>query len=119
MLFGGFAVLCASGAAQAASFPVGGNWTYENATDKGPAKECGRRHMRFAGNLRYDTGSGAPEYKNVSVMQNGQQSWRIVDEFFNGVTRGRVTYTLRQTDEDHLDLHFDLGGRTAILRRCP
>jgi hypothetical protein len=112
-------ILCIGAPAYAADYPVSGNWTYEHATEKGPAKECGKRHMRFAGNLRYDTGSGAPEYKNVSAVQNGQESWRVVDEFFTGMIRGRVTYTLRAIDADHLELHFDRGGNTTLLRRCP
>ena len=61
------ATACGSAAARAATYPVSGSWTYENASEKGPAKSCGKRNMRFEGNLRYDTGSGVPEYKNVSV----------------------------------------------------
>jgi len=113
------AALCLAGGAQAAGYPVGGNWTYEHASENGPAKSCGKRHMRFDGQLRYDTGSGAPEYKNISAIQNGPQSWRVVDEFFTGVIRGRVTYMLRVTDPDHLELHFDRGASTTRLRRCP
>ena len=104
--------------AQAASYPVAGTWTYENASDKGAAKDCGRRRMEFDGNLRHDTGSGAPEYKNVSVTDSGAESWRIVDEFFTGMIRGRVTYTLRVLDADHIELHIDMGGSTTRLRRC-
>ncbi len=101
-----------------ADYPVGGSWTYENASEKGPAKSCGRRFMEFDGNLRHDTGSGAPEYKNISARVSGPNTWTIVDELFTGMIRGRVTYTLRTIDADHIQLHFEMGGRTTLLRRC-
>ena len=104
--------------AQAATYPVSGAWTYENASEKGPAKSCGKRNLRFEGNLRYDTGSGAPEYKNISVTKIDAAKWNIVDEFFTGMMRGRVPYTLRIVDADHIELHLERGGTTTLLRRC-
>ena len=101
-----------------AGYPVGGSWTYENASEKGPAKTCGRRHMQFDGSLRHDTGSGAPEYKNVSARVSGQDTWTVVDEFFTGTIRGRVTYTLHIVDPDHIKLNFEKGGSSPLLRRC-
>jgi len=112
-----FAALAAATPALA-DYPVGGSWTYENASEKGRAEKCGRRFMKFEGNLRYDTGSGAPEYKNMSARVSGQNTWTVVDEFFTGMIRGRVTYALRTIDEDHIELHFEMGGRTQLLRRC-
>lgn len=111
-----FAVLAATPAL--ADYPVGGSWTYENASEKGRAEKCGRRHMEFDGNLRHDTGSGAPEYKNVSSRVSGQNTWTVVDEFFTGMIRGRVTYTVHTIDPDHIELHFEMGGKTTLLRRC-
>jgi hypothetical protein len=104
--------------ARGETYPVSGTWTYESANEAGPAKNCGRRIMRFDGELRHDTGSGAPEYRNRSIEPNGAGSWRVVDEFYNMLQRGRVYYTLRLLDSDHIELQFDVGGRTALLRRC-
>jgi hypothetical protein len=104
--------------ARAATYPVTGNWTYENATEKGPAKSCGKRNMQFDGNLRHDTGSGAPEYKNISVTKSGAATWNIVDEFFTGMMRGRVPYTLRIIDPDHFEMKLEKGGAVMLLRRC-
>jgi hypothetical protein len=44
--------------------------------------------------------------------------WNIVDEFFTGMMRGRVPYTLRIADADHIELHLERGGTTTLLRRC-
>jgi hypothetical protein len=108
----------ASVTARAETYPVQGIYTYENASEKGPAKTCGRRHMQFDGNLRHDTGSGAPEYKNISARVSGQDTWTVIDEFFTGMMRGRVTYTLHIVDPDHIKLSFEKGGSSPLLRRC-
>jgi hypothetical protein len=73
--------------------------------------------MTFQGEMRRDTGSGAPEYKNISVSQSDTDTWRVVDEFFTGMIRGRVSYTLRQVDPDRIELRFD-AGTTSRLQRC-
>lgn len=112
------ATVCGGAFAQTAIYPVSGNWTYENASGKGPAESCGKRNMQFDGNLRYDTGSGAPEYKNISARKSGAGTWTVVDEFFTGMIRGRVNYTLRTIDPDHIQLHFTNGNTTTLLRRC-
>ncbi len=106
------------GLARADNYPVAGSWTYDNPTEKGAAKTCGQHVMTFNGNLRHDTGTSVPDYKNVSVVQSGAGTWRVVDEFFNAITRGRVPYTLRLLDDDHIELRLDMGGRTYQLRRC-
>lgn len=111
-------VAAASASARAESYPVQGSYTYENASEKGRADKCGKRHMQFDGNLRHDTGSGAPEYKNVSSRVSGKDTWAIVDEFFTGMMRGRVSYSLTIVDADHIKLHFDKGGSSPLLRRC-
>jgi len=111
-------VALAAGATAARAYPVGGTYTYENASEHGPAKSCGGRTMTFAGNLRRDTGSGAPEYKNISTTQSGVGRWRVLDEFYTGMQWGRVSYTLQVIDNDHIRLRFDAGGGTTLLRRC-
>jgi hypothetical protein len=112
------AIIAATAAARAETFPVSGTWTYERANEAGAAKECGLRIMRFDGELRHDTGSGAPEYRNRSVAQTGTGTWRVVDDFYNMLQRGRVAYTLRVVDNDHIELQFEMGGRVSLLRRC-
>jgi hypothetical protein len=103
--------------ARADTYPVGGKWTYDNASDAGPAETCGKRTMEFSGAQRFDTVGGASQYRNVSVDQASPTSFAVVDEFFNVMIRGRVTYTLRVVDKDHIVLRMDHGGDIA-LRRC-
>ena len=114
-LFAAMLVLGA-GAAQAA-YPVAGAWTYDNASRQGAAATCGPRRTEFAGNRRFDSAGGAPDYRNVSVRQTGAAQYRVVDEFFTGMMRGRVHYTLRLIDADHIEIKLDAGAR-YLLRRC-
>jgi hypothetical protein len=104
--------------ARADPYPVSGKWTYDNAEEEGPAKECGTHTMEFNGVMRLDTGSGAPEYKNMTVTKFDTARWRVVDQFFTGQIWGRVSYTMQLVDDDHLKLRFDIGGRVSALRRC-
>jgi hypothetical protein len=104
--------------AAAASYPVSGRWTYDNPTEKGPAPDCGGRTMEFRGAQRLDTGGGVPEYRNVDVGQISSSSYRVVDEFFTVQIRGRMAFTLRILDTDHIELHLDQAGKTFTLRRC-
>ena len=86
----------AIGVACADTYPVSGMWTYENASQSGPAKNCNaKKSARFNGVTRLDTATSAPDYKNVSVTREGSGAWRIVDEFYTLQIRGRVTYSLR------------------------
>lgn len=104
--------------ARADIYPVSGKWTYDNVEDKGPARDCGVHTMEFKGNMRFDTGSGAPEYKNMTVTKFDTASWNVADEFYTGMIWGRVYYALQLVDEDHIELRFDIGGRVSKLRRC-
>lgn len=105
------------GAAQAQSaYPVSGKWTYENPHGEGPAKDCGRRYMTFESPQRFDTGGGVPSYRNISVDNAGNATYRIVDEFATGQIRARSSYTLRQIDADHIVIQ--MAGNTIPLRRC-
>jgi hypothetical protein len=114
---GSIALAAALSAAPAyAAYPVSGRWTYDYSADKGPARECGPRHMEFRGERRFDTGGSVPDYRNVSVTRAGAQ-YRVVDEFFTGQIRGNVYYTLRPIDADHLELTLATGA-TILLRRC-
>lgn len=118
--------MCAIGVASAETYPVSGDWTYENAEEIGPAKTCGKKIMRFEGNVRSDTGTAAPKYKNISATRNGPGNWKMVDEFYNLQTWGRVQYTLRIVDQDHIELSYDRipiqqdrgAGKSYLLRRC-
>ncbi len=111
-------LVAATAAARADGYPVGGTWTYDDASAKGPAKECGPRIMTFSGDVRHDTGTSAPDYRNVSVQQTGADTWRLVDTFYTVQVRGNLHYTLRKLDADHIELTFDKGGRRFLLRRC-
>ena len=116
-LIGKFVLALTAGVAAAAdNYPVSGRWTYEDAAAKGPAKSCGRRNMEFRGAQRLDTGSGASQYRNVSVSRNSASSFDVVDEFFTVQIRGRVAYVLNIRDDDHIQLA--MSGKTILLRRC-
>lgn len=106
------------GVANADTYPVSGTWTYENASQAGPAKVCGQKIMQFKGTTRSDTGTNAPEYRNQSVTQSGASTWHVVDEFYTVQIWGRMIYTLRQIDEDHIRITLDKGGKSFLLRRC-
>jgi len=110
----------ASGAERALAadtYPVSGRWTYENASASGPAAECAGRTMAFRGAQRFDSVGGVSQYRNVRVEQSASSAYRVVDEFFNVQIRGRVGYTLRIRDKDHVEIKYDRGG-SVVLRRC-
>jgi hypothetical protein len=99
-------------------YPVSGKWTYDNATEPGPATACnGPRTMTFDGDTRYDSGAGVRELQNKSTTQTGAGLYRVVDTFYNGQTWGNVNYTLRLTDPDHIEITYVKGG-IFKLRRC-
>jgi len=111
-------VSVAGDAAAADAYPVSGRWTYTDASASGPAPDCQKPTMEFRGAQRLDSGGGVPAYRNVRVEQSSSTLFRVVDEFFNVQTRGRVSYTLRIRDEDHLQIDYDRGGKSFLLRRC-
>jgi hypothetical protein len=106
-----------SAPAFAASYPISGKWTYDNPSAEKAAARCGARYMEFRGAQRFDTEGGVSEYRNVAVS-GSPPSWRVVDEFFNVQIRGRVTYTLRLIDADHIELRVGEAGKRIMLRRC-
>ena len=112
------AVFLAAAPTFAVSYPVSGKWTYENADEDGPSAECSGRTMEFMDQRRTDTGGSVPDLRNVTVSKTGPTLYRVVDEFFNGMIRGRVYYTLHLVDRDHIEINFDASGTTFLLRRC-
>jgi hypothetical protein len=110
--------LVPSSIAAADSYPVSGRWTYDNASAPGPAQTCGTHTMEFRGAQRLDTGGGVPEYRNVSVSKSSPSLYRVVDEFFTVQIRGRMDFTLRIVDPDHIEIHNGPAGKTVMLRRC-
>jgi len=116
--FAAIALALSAGGAAADPYPVAGKWTYEHASDPGPAKTCGTRTMEFRGEQRFDTGGSVPQYRNVIINKASPTSFAVVDEFFTVQIRGRVQYTLRILDQDHIELRFERGGAIIPLRRC-
>ena len=113
------ALACGAGSAAAAdAYPVSGRWTYNDASAAGPAPDCRKPIMEFRGAQRLDQAGGVSAYRNVRVDQSSATLYRVVDEFFNVMIRGRVSYTLRIRDEDHLQIDYDRGGKSVTLRRC-
>jgi hypothetical protein len=105
-------------AAAADAYPVSGRWTYADASATGPAPECRKPTMEFSGTQRLDSGGGVPSYRNVRVEQSSSTTYRVVEEFFNVMIRGRVSYTLVIRDKDHVRIDYDKGGKSVLLRRC-
>jgi hypothetical protein len=109
----------ATGSAAAAdAYPISGRWTYADASASGPAPECRKPTMEFRSPERLDSGGGVPSYRNLRVEQTSPTTYRVVDEFFNVMIRGRVSYTLLIRDKDHLRIDYDKGGKSVALRRC-
>lgn len=103
--------------AEAGSYPVSGRWGESASSATGPIDCKGKRVIEFTGETRTDSKGGVPAYRNKSV-NGGSGRWQIVDEFTTGQIRnGNVTYTLVQTDADHIALDLQKGG-TIRLQRC-
>jgi len=111
-------LLCAADG-HAETYPLGGKWAYDNSSGSGPI-DCGNHAtIEFSGDRRFETGGKAPpDYRNVSVEHESDDSYRIVDRFFNGMQDGKVAYTLRRVDPDRIEIHHQMGGETDILRAC-
>jgi len=76
------------------------------------------RVIDFKGDQRTDSKGGVPAYRNKSVTPVGPSRYRIVDLFTTGQIRnGSVQFTLRQVDDDHIELNMQPGG-TLKLQRC-
>lgn len=103
--------------AWADDYPVSGRWGQSTSTQQGTIDCAGKRVIGFSGNQRTDSNGGVPAYRNRSVSNDGG-GYRIVDEFTTGqISNAHTTYTLRQTDSDHLEM-TQQGGPTLTLQRC-
>ena len=106
-----------SAPALAGSYPVNGRWGESVNSEKGAIDCAGKRVMAFDGNQRHDSNSGVPDYRNESVTNAGTSRYRVVDTFANAqVSNGRTEYTLRQVDDDHIELQTQSGS--IKLQRC-
>ena len=102
----------------AADYPVSGKWGQSASADKGPIDCGGKRVIDFNGNQRTDSKGGVPAYRNKSVTTEGQSRYRVVDEFTTGqISNAYTSYTLRQIDDDHIEMKMQQGG-TLKLQRC-
>ena len=100
----------------AQTYPVSGRWGPEIAGKKGPI-DCTGRVIGFNGETRTDSKGGVPAYRLKSVSTAGS-TYRITDVFTTGQIRnGNTSYTLHQTDADHLVMQMQRGG-TLKLQRC-
>jgi hypothetical protein len=116
--FAALCLVCGLGAASAAPYPVTGKWAYDRGVDVQDACREGPT-MEFRGDRRFDTGGSVPDYRNQTISKVDLTTFRMVDQFFNGLMRGKVNYTLHVVDDDHLELYL-LPSRTTIkLLRCP
>ena len=111
------ATLAFAAPALAQSYPVNGNWGESTSTEKGAIDCSGKRVIGFNGDTRTDSKGGVPAYRNRSVTPSGG-GYRVIDVFTTGqISNGRTTYTLKQTDADHLEM-TQQGGPTLKLQRC-
>ena len=118
LLLSAIALASTPSPAAADSYPVSGRWTYKDAAAPGPTAACTTPTMEFRGAQRLDSGGGVPEYRNIRVEPSSSTLFRVIDEFFTVQIRGRVAYTLRIRDKDHLEINYDRGGKSVVLRRC-
>ena len=105
-------------AVAADDYPVSGRWTYNDASAPGPAADCRGPTMEFRGAQRFDARGGISQFRNVRVEEDSPTVYRVLDEFFNVQVRGRMSFTLRIRDSDHLEIEYDQGGASVALRRC-
>ena len=104
--------------AHAQSYPVSGRWGQSAGSEKGAIDCHGRRVVTFNGNQRTDSGGGVPSYRNRSITPDGSSRYRVVDEFTTGqINDGHTSYTLRQIDNDHIEMQMQRGG-TLKLQKC-
>lgn len=110
--------LLAVTAAQGANYPVDGRWGVTASTQKGPV-DCSRlRVIAFNGNQRTDSHSGVAAFRNQSIQQNGNNNFRIVDEFTTGqISNAQARYTLKIVEPDRVELNQRPGGLLK-LRKC-
>jgi hypothetical protein len=102
----------------AATYPVQGKWGQSTSTDKEPIDCTNLRTVDFRGERRFDSGGGVPDFRAISVEQQGGNAWRVVEEFRTGQINARNQLTLRTASEpDRVELELARGG-TIKLRKC-
>jgi hypothetical protein len=114
-----------AGSVAAGDYPVSGKWTYDNASDQGPATDCsGSRSMTFGNGTRQDMVGSVPQLTNKSTTPTGDGHYNVVDTFYNGQSWGTVSYSMNVLDPDHVQINYDKGGTpfgkgaSYTLRRC-
>jgi hypothetical protein len=111
------AALAVATPALAQNYPVSGQWGESNSSQQGPIDCSGKRVIGFNGDQRTDSNGGVPAYRNKSVTKV-DDTYRVTDEFTTGqISQGRTSYTLKQVDNDHLEMKQQ-GGSTLTLQRC-
>ncbi|MGE0565095.1 MAG: hypothetical protein AB7O50_11340 [Pseudolabrys sp.] len=112
------AVTLASVPTLADTYPVSGRWGESASTEKGAIECHGRRVIAFNGDQRTDNKGGVPAFRNVSVRKF-DSGYRITDVFTTGqISNANTTFTLRQTDADHIEIRFEPSGQILKLQRC-
>jgi hypothetical protein len=102
----------------AAGYPVSGQWGQTANSEKGPVDCSKLRVIFFNGDTHTDSKGGVPGYRLKSISAEDPSSHRIIDEFTSGQIRnGNISFTLRQIDNDRVEMHLQQGG-TLKLQRC-
>ena len=109
--------LCAAAPAFAIGYPVSGAWGESQDTKPGAIDCQGRRIVTFESERRFDSGGGVRDFRKREILTTGEAAYRITEEFNTGQINAQLTYRLRQTDNDHLELTMSPGG-TLKLQRC-
>lgn len=109
--------LCAARPAFAIGYPVSGAWGKSGSGSPGAIDCAARRIVKFAGERRFDSAGAIPEFRIRSITAEGASAFRITEEFNTGQINARLTYTLRQTGANHIELVMSPGG-TLKLQRC-
>src|SRR5579872_6332624 len=103
------ALLLLPAPAHAATYPIAGKWAYDTSSGAGPIPCAHHAMIEFAGSRRFETGGKAPpDYRLVSVERKVDDTYRIVDRFFNGMQNGKVAYTLRRIDPDRIEIKHEI-----------
>jgi len=110
--------LAGAAPAFAASYPVQGKWGESISTSQEPVDCTHLRTVDFRGERRFVTGGGVPDFRAVSVERQGENAWRIVEEFRTGQINARNQLRLRRMSEpERVELKLARGG-TVTLRKC-
>jgi len=101
----------------AINYPVSGDWGESSETEPGPIDCTGKRQIRFEGVQRFDSNGGVPYYRVKYVVQEGNASFRVTEEFDTAQINARITYSLNLIDPDRIEIVMSPGG-ILPLKRC-